>query len=182
MGSMFIDPILATSEVAAWRNQLEASKWMVALKNPQLENGYRAKAKAFNDALQNGIEHHPENYPTVPASWVLDPKPPDNLDDLNFYVFYTQTGPPVCDPIPMWKPQPRVVPGNVDINFSRKDGAFFDAGPLDGVANNEIVKGPDGKRYQKIGTYLGTNVATGAIPGYYMLLPDAPPPAEQAAK
>ncbi len=173
MGDIIVNAGSGTSEVDAWANQLEASKWMVSIKNPQLVAGYRSKARSFNEALQNGIEHNPENYPKVPKSWVLEPAPPTDGSAPEYYVFYSQNGPPVCDAIPMWAPEPRVVPGNPDIDFSHKDGAYYDAGPRDGVADGEIVT-VAGKRYQKVGTYLGTNQATGKIPGWYLPLPDAP--------
>lgn len=182
MGDQIINLGSGTSITDAWHNQYEASKWEVDRYNKQSADRYRAKCYAMNMALQNGIEHHPENYPKVPGAYQLDPPPPSDGSEPDYFVYYTQGTRPVCDEVPMWNAQPRVKPGNVDINLSRKDGAFYDAGPLDAVENGQEVTGPDGKRYQKIGTYLGTQQATGAIPGYYMLLPDLPPATQLAAK
>ncbi len=180
MGDIIVNAGSGTSEVDAWANQFEASKWQVGRLNPQLVDRYTAQTSAFNAGLQNGIEHHPENYPKVPASWVLDPAPPSDGSAPQYYVFYSQTGGPVCPEIPMWTPKPKVTPGNVDIGPpDAGNSAYYDAGPNDAVPNGQIVTGPDGRRYQKIATYLGTNKATGAIPGWYLVLPDA---AIQSAK
>lgn len=143
----------------------------VNLKNADLIDGYHAKTGAVNDALQQGQyrlgdNFDPSMYPRVPVSYVLgDPQGPFA------FRFEEQTGPPACPAVPMWSPNPRVTPGNVDIDLTKKDGAFYDAGPRDGVANGEVVTGPDGHKYLKLASYLGVNKATGAIPGWYLLQP-----------
>ncbi len=145
------------------------------LKNADLLAGYLAKTKAVNDALQQGQYRPGENfdpltqYPRVPASFILGPP-----QGPFHYQYEEQTGGPVCMPVAMWVPEPKVTPGNIDIGpVDAANPAYYDAGPRDGVSSNQVVTGPDGRKYQKIGTYLGTNRATGAIPGYYLVVSES---------
>ncbi len=174
MGDAIINLGSGTSVTDAWHNQFEASKWEVDRYNKDSTDKYRAHCYAFNMGLQNGIEHHPENYPKVPGAYKLDPPPPVDGSEPDYYVYYVQGDRPVCDEVPMWSAQPRVKPGNVDIGpQDASNPAYYDAGPNDGVVNGQIILGPDGRRYQKIGSMMGQNKITGAQGGWYLVMPDA---------